>query len=90
MQSGPAVLGKQCMLLVSKLLDMPIEDALFGGVKSYIIRVLDHQKHELFRSEEIQGLSEAQLRGQETETFAVPPELGSMRASTKSKLLTYR
>eukprot|EP00441_Pelagodinium_beii_P031008 CAMPEP_0197709050 /NCGR_PEP_ID=MMETSP1338-20131121/128260_1 /TAXON_ID=43686 ORGANISM="Pelagodinium beii, Strain RCC1491" /NCGR_SAMPLE_ID=MMETSP1338 /ASSEMBLY_ACC=CAM_ASM_000754 /LENGTH=859 /DNA_ID=CAMNT_0043292983 /DNA_START=182 /DNA_END=2756 /DNA_ORIENTATION=+ len=88
MPSGPApVLGKQCMLIVSKLLDMPIEDGLFGGIKSYLIRILDHQKRELYCSDEIQGLSEAQLRGQETETFAIPTELGTLKAVTKSKLL---
>ena len=44
------------MVVVSKLLDVPVETGLFGaGAKTYFLRVLDHKSRELKCSDDIQG-----------------------------------
>lgn len=77
--------GRQCTVIVSKLLDVPVDSTLFGGVKGYVISVLDHNKVELMRSHEIQGVIEERKDGH-TETFGVPPEVGTLKVKTNHRL----
>ena len=45
-------------MVVSKLLDVPVETGIFGaGAKTYFLRVLDHKSSELVSSDDIQGIS---------------------------------
>ena len=79
-------LGRQCLLVVTKLLDVPVESGLFGGgAKTYQLRVLDHGGKELARSEEIQGLEDSELGEMPAQTFAIPDDLGALKAKTLSK-----
>eukprot|EP00930_Biecheleria_cincta_P072214 TRINITY_DN5964_c0_g1_i1.p1 TRINITY_DN5964_c0_g1~~TRINITY_DN5964_c0_g1_i1.p1 ORF type:complete len:728 (+),score=130.12 TRINITY_DN5964_c0_g1_i1:202-2385(+) len=77
--------GRECTVIISKLLDVPVDRALFGGVKSYIISILDHNKKEIAQSHEIEGVTEERADGH-TETFGVPPEVGTLRVRTNHRL----
>jgi len=77
--------GRECTVILSKLLDVPVDSTLFGGVKGYVISVLDHNKVELTRSDEIQGVTE-QRSDSHTETFGVPPGVGTLKVRTNHRL----
>lgn len=93
MPNGPGplaptpVMQDEVTIIVTRLLDMPIEEGLFGGVKSYRIRVLNSQGSELERTSDIDGLPSSMLGSQATQTFEIPMELGVIKAKTTSKLL---
>ena len=79
-------LGVHCTIVVSKLLDVPVERGVFvKEPKTYQLRVMDSKRKELARSEEIQGLDDSQLQGRTTQTFGIPEELGTLHAKTLSK-----
>lgn len=81
-------LGVHCTVVVSKLLDVPVESGMFvKDAKTYQLRVMDHKRKELVRSEEIQGLEDSQLHGLTTQTFSIPEELGTLHAKTLSKTI---
>eukprot|EP00435_Cladocopium_sp_Y103_P029198 s968_g7.t1 len=81
-------LGVHCTVVVSKLLDVPVESGMFvKDAKTYQLRVMDHKRKELARSEEIQGLEDSQLHGLTTQTFSIPEELGTLHAKTLSKTI---
>jgi len=82
------VLPKECLVVVSKLLDVPVETGIFGaGAKTYFLRVLDHKNTELVSSDDIQGMDDFNLGTAPCQTFAIPPDLGSMRAKTTSRTI---
>lgn len=86
--AGENELGVYCTVVVSKLLDVPVENSMFGKeAKTYQLRVLDHKRKELARSEEIQGLEDHQLKGLTAQTFAIPDDLGTLHAKTLSKTI---
>jgi len=81
-------IGMHCTVIVSKLLDVPIESGMFGNeAKTYQLRVMDHKRKELARSEEIQGLDDSQAQGLTAQTFSIPEELGVLHAKTLSKTI---
>lgn len=92
-QAPPPVdsnIGVHCTVVVSKLLDVPVESGLFvKDAKTYQLRVFDHKRKELARSEEIQGLDDSQLQGTggTAQTFSIPEELGTLHAKTLSKTI---
>jgi len=83
------MLGKQCLIVVSKLLDVPVKESdIFdtGGVKSYVLRLLDYKRRELDRSDPIEGLDLANLApDQKQQSFGVPQDLGTLQAKTNFK-----
>ena len=86
--AGVNEIGLHCSVIISKLLDVPVESSMFAKeAKTYQLRVLDHKNKELARSEEIQGLDDTQLKGLTTQTFAIPEELGTLRSKTLSKTI---
>lgn len=91
MQGPPPVdgdIGMHCTVIVSKLLDVPIESGMFvNEAKTYQLRVMDHKRKELARSEEIQGLDDSQVQGLTAQTFSIPEELGVLHAKTLSKTI---
>lgn len=90
-QAPPPVdsnIGVHCTVVVSKLLDVPVESGLFvKDAKTYQLRVFDHKRKELARSEQIQGLDDSQLQGLTAQTFSIPEELGTLHAKTLSKTI---
>lgn len=80
------VLAPEFQLKITRLLDMPIEEATMHGHRSYIVRVLDSNMKRLASSKPIE--SEAHHDTDEhTETVAVDPELGTIRVKTKDPLI---
>eukprot|EP00438_Fugacium_kawagutii_P036762 Skav205318 [mRNA] locus=scaffold3444:227256:228023:+ [translate_table: standard] len=90
-QAPPPVdsnIGVHCTVVVSKLLDVPVESGMFvKDAKTYQLRVFDHKRKELARSEQIQGLDDSQLQGLTAQTFSIPEELGTLHAKTLSKTI---
>jgi len=79
--------GHDVVLVVSRLLDMPIEDTLLGGTKKYIIRVYDEKDKEVGHSKEIAGMSASKAGSRDTETISVPRDRGVIHLRTHSQLL---
>jgi len=82
------VLSRECVVVVSKLLDVPVDKGIFGaGAKSYFLRVLDHKNKELICSDDIQGIDDFNLQDAPAQTFAIPEGLGAMKAKTSSRTI---
>eukprot|EP00933_Yihiella_yeosuensis_P018047 TRINITY_DN14971_c1_g6_i1.p1 TRINITY_DN14971_c1_g6~~TRINITY_DN14971_c1_g6_i1.p1 ORF type:complete len:901 (+),score=139.42 TRINITY_DN14971_c1_g6_i1:110-2812(+) len=86
--TGPSPsVQSQATVYITRLLDMPVEDAFFGGVKTYCVRVLDGDMNELARTPDISGLPAEMIVGKETQTFDVTEHQGALDILTDAKLI---
>jgi len=86
---GPSpVMGRNLVMTVTRLLDMPIETSLFGGQKAYRVRVFDEKNRELVTSGEIRGVLQPESSPDPSmETLALGEKEGIIRLRTESPLL---
>jgi len=75
-------LGNDLTIVVSRLLDMPVEKTVFGATKGFRVRVFDEADNELQCTEELEPGD-----GKEADSITVPPEDGTMQVRTRSKLI---
>lgn len=87
-QEVAATISSGLKVVISRLLDMPVEQTLFGNKKAYKVRVFDADDKELKSTGEITaGKDDKSPRGAKSMTIAVGPKDGSISCKTESKLL---
>jgi len=74
------------VLVISRLLDMPIETTMLGRAMNYRIRVYNDAQREIGPLIEIAGSTPP---GQDMETIAVPPSKGTIRLKSHVSQLLY-
>lgn len=84
--SGPGM-GHHLVLVLSRLLDMPIEKNAFGSTKRYRVRVYNDENREVGVSKEISGLSADEAHGRHMETISIPVDHGVIRVHAASQLI---
>jgi len=74
-------LGQDVVLVLTRLIDMPIEKSLFGATKKFRVRVFDAELEEVAYTTDISGLSaeEASDSDASFETISIPRENGILR-----------
>lgn len=86
-QTSPGAVGRDLTVHVLRLLDMPIEASLFGGMLKYRVKVFDGEQNELDRTPDFEGLPAEQAKQRQVQTIDVRPEDGAIRLRTSSLLL---